>query len=43
MIMMSLPYDADTNTNDSTIKCSIASDKSRGGSRCVVVVINLEE
>ena len=37
--MTSLPYDAHTNTNNSPIKCRVASDKSRGG--CVVVVINL--
>ena len=35
----SSPYDANANTNDSAIKCRIASDKSGGG--CVVVVINL--
>ena len=36
--MPSSPYDANTNTNHSTIKCRVASDKSGGGGWCVIII-----
>ena len=36
--MPSSPYDANTNTNHSPVKCWVASDKSGGGGWCVVIV-----
>ena len=36
--MPSSPYDANTNTNHSPVKCRVASDKSGGGGWRVIIV-----